>query len=100
MDFRLHPPKRTQDQESAADWHKGCKVHIGLTCSACLGAPSVNDDRLAGQSVGDTAKEQAKAPGTEGFQALFFAFSTALGGTYENSRTIAETEGHAKPASP
>jgi hypothetical protein len=74
MDFRLHPPKRTQDQESAADWHKGCKVHIGLTCSACLGAPSVNDDRLAGQNVGDTAKEQAKAPGTEGFQALFFCF--------------------------
>ena len=79
MDFRLHPPKRTQDEESVADWHKGCKVHLVLTCSVCLGTPSVNDDRLAGQSVGDTAKEQAKAPGTEGFQAFFFAFSTVIG---------------------
>jgi hypothetical protein len=42
----------TRDEESVADWHKGCKVHLGLTCSVCLGTPSVNDDRLAEQNVG------------------------------------------------
>ena len=54
----------------------------------------------AGKSGFNTAKEQAKAPGTEGFQAFFFAFLTVtgFGDVYENSRTIAETEGHAKPA--
>jgi hypothetical protein len=47
----------------------------------------------------NTAKEQAKAPGTEWFQAFFFAFSSViiLGAVHENSRTIAETEGQAKP---
>lgn len=54
----------------------------------------------AGKSGFIAAKEQAKAPGTEGFQAFFFAFLTVMGfgGVYENSRTIAETEGQAKPA--
>ena len=34
-----------------------------------------------------------------GFRRFFFAFLTVtgFGGVYENSRTIAETEGHAKP---
>ncbi|WP_181456775.1 hypothetical protein [Pseudomonas fluorescens] len=54
----------------------------------------------AGKTGFNTAKEQAKAPETEWFQAFFFAFLSViiLGAVHENSRTIAETEGHAKPA--
>jgi hypothetical protein len=55
----------------------------------------------AGKFGFNRAKEQAKAPGTEWFQAFFFLLFltvTSFGGVYENSRTIAETEGHEKPA--
>jgi len=37
---------------SAVDWHKGCNVQIRYTLNVWT-APSVNDDRLAGQVMGN-----------------------------------------------
>jgi hypothetical protein len=65
-----------------AIWHKHCNTPNRPTLNAVeWAAPSVNDDRSVG-NIGEsgidvwlnTAKEQAKTPGTERFQAFFFAF--------------------------